>query len=67
MAWSHNKLEFLLHDHGVWANLVKQRGLLDVANERLAAKSVEAEDLCLRCTDLTVEATSAWERMAPLD
>ena len=41
------------------------RRLVREGNERLTAKSAEADDMRVRCTDLSVEAASVGERTAP--
>ena len=40
--------------------------MLPDANELLSARSVEVEDLCLRCADMKAEAAMAQEQVAPL-
>ncbi|XP_066373536.1 uncharacterized protein [Miscanthus floridulus] len=46
--------------------LQRQKGLLAGANELLATRSAEVEDLRLRCFDAKVEAAVAQEQVAPL-
>ena len=60
------KSVFLQRERDVWDHLQRQNGLLAGANELLAARSVEVEDLCLRCADMKVEAATAQEQLAPL-
>ena len=53
------KSVFLRWERDVWDQLQRQKGLLAGANELLAARSTEVEDLCLRCADAKVEAATA--------
>ncbi|XP_066322351.1 uncharacterized protein [Miscanthus floridulus] len=46
--------------------LQRQKGLLTGANELLAARSVEVEDLWLCCADVRVEVVTAQGQVAPL-
>ena len=50
---------FLRRERDVWDQLQRQKGLLAGANELLAARSAEVEDLRLRCADVKVEAATA--------
>ena len=60
------KSVFLRRERGVWDQLQRQEGLLAGANELLSARSVEVEDLYLRCADTKVEAATAQTQLAPL-
>ena len=60
------KSVFLQRERGVWDQLQWQKGLLAGANELLSARSVEVEDLRLRCADAKVEAAMAQTQLAPL-
>ena len=53
------KSVFLRRERDVWDQLQRQKGLLAGANELLAARSAEVEDLRLRCADVKVEAATA--------
>ena len=57
---------FLQRERDVWDQLRQLKDLLANANELLSARSVEAEDLRLRCADMKAEAAMAWEQAAPL-
>ena len=58
-ARSLGKSVFLRWKRDIWDQLQRQKGLLAGANELLAARSVEVEDLRLRCADMKVEAAMA--------
>ncbi|XP_066373468.1 uncharacterized protein [Miscanthus floridulus] len=60
------KSVFLRWERDVWDLLQWLKGLLAGANELLLARSVEVEDLRLRCADTKVEAATAQEQLAPL-
>ncbi|XP_066320270.1 uncharacterized protein [Miscanthus floridulus] len=60
------KLVFLQRERDVWDQLQRQKGLLASANELLAARSMEVEDLCLHCADAKVKAAMAQEQVTPL-
>ena len=53
------KSVFLRRERDVQDQLQRQKGLLAGANELLAARSAEVEDLRLRCADAKVEAAMA--------
>ena len=53
------KSVFLRWERDVWDQLQQQKGLLAGANELLAVRSVEVDDLRLRCADVKVEAAMA--------
>ena len=57
---------FLRRERDVWDQLRQQKELLAGANELLSARSVEVEDLRLRCADMKAEAATAREQVAPL-
>ena len=57
-TWSLGKSVFLWQERGIWDQLQWQKGLLADANELLSARSVEVEDLRLRCADAKVEAAT---------
>ncbi|XP_066396241.1 autophagy-related protein 23-like [Miscanthus floridulus] len=65
-ARSFGKSLFLRRERGVWDELCRQRELLTHANELLSARSVEAEDLHLRCDNWEAEAAIAQGQVAPL-
>ena len=65
-ARSLGKSIFLRRERDVWDQLRQQTNLLAGANELLLARSVEVEDLRLRCANMKVEAATAWEQAAPL-
>lgn len=67
MAISHDKSRFLRQERNVWGVLREKRKQLEAANTLLATKCAEAEDMRLRCADLSVEAASAREQAAPLE
>ena len=60
------KSVFLRRERGVWDQLQRQKGLHAGANELLSVRSVEVEDLRLRCADTKVEAATAQTQLAPL-
>ena len=53
------KSVFLRRERDVWDQLQRQKGLLAGANELVAARSAEVEDLHLHCADAKVEAAMA--------
>ena len=57
---------FLRWERDVWDQLRQQKDLLAGANELLSTRSVEVEDLRLRCADMKAEAATAQEQVAPL-
>jgi len=65
-ARSLGKSLFLRQERDVWDQLGQQKDLLASANELLSARSVEVEDLHLRCVDMKAEAAMVWEQAAPL-
>ena len=65
-AQSLGKSLFLRQERDVWDQLEQQKDLLAKANRLLSVRSVEVEDLRLRCADMKVEAATAWEQAAPL-
>lgn len=67
MARSRAKSEFLRRESGLWDQLHWQKELVDHANGLLAEKSAEAEDLRLRCANLSAEAASTREQVTPLE
>ena len=60
------KSVFLWRERDIWDQLQRQRGLLAGANELLAARSTEVEDLRLHCADAKVEAAIVQVQLAPL-
>ena len=60
------KSVFLRRERDVWDQLQRQKGLLAGANELLAARNAEVEDLRLRCANVKVEVVTAQEQVAPL-
>ena len=65
-ARSLRKSIFLRRERDVWDQLRQQTDLLADANELLSARSVEVEDLRLRCADMKAEAATAWEQATPV-
>ena len=65
-ARSLEKSLFLHQERDVWDQLGQQKDLLASANKLISARSVEAEDLRLRCADMKAEAATAQEQVAPL-
>ena len=65
-ARSLRKSLFLHRERDVWDQLWQQKDLLANANEHLSARSVEVEDLRLRCANMKAKATTAREQAAPL-
>ena len=57
---------FLRKERDIWDQLRRQKGLLADAQELLSARSVEVEDLRLRCADIQAELAMAKEQSAPL-
>ena len=57
---------FLRQERDVWDQLGQQKDLLANANKLLSARSVEVEDLRLRCADMKAEAATAREQVTPL-
>ena len=57
---------FLRRERDVWDQLRRQKGLLADAQGLLSARSVEVEDLRLRCADIQAELATAKEQSAPL-
>ena len=53
------KSVFLRRERDVWDQLQRQKGLLAGANELLAVRSTEVEDLRLHCADARVEVVTA--------
>ena len=52
---------FLRWERDIWDQLRQQKDLLADANELLSARSMEVEDLRLRCADMKAEAATARE------
>ena len=65
-ARSLGKSLFLQWERDIWDQLQRQKGLLAGANELLAARSAEVEDLRLRCADARVEVVTAQGQVTPL-
>jgi len=57
---------FLRNERDIWDQLRRQKGLLADAQGLLSARSVEVEDLRLRCADIQAELATAKEQSAPL-
>ena len=53
------KSVFLRWERDIWDQLERQWGLLAGANELLATRSAEVEDLRLHCADARVEVVTA--------
>jgi hypothetical protein len=55
---------FICHESGVWAALLRQRALVEEANQRLSKKSAEADELRVVITTLKEEAGQAQDTAA---
>ena len=56
---------FLRQERDVWDQLGQQKDLLANANKLLSVRSMEVEDLRLRCVDMKAEAASTMEQLVP--
>jgi chromosome segregation ATPase len=61
---SRRKSLFIHHESGVWAALVRQRALVEEANNRLSQKSAETDELRVAHAAVREEAAQAWEAEA---
>jgi chromosome segregation ATPase len=57
-------LLFIRHENVVWAALLRQRALVEEANQWLSKKSAEADELHVVTIALKEEAAQAWDAMA---